>query len=502
MERIKNNLIANFIGKFYAMFINLAFVPIYISFIGIEGYGLVGFYATLQAMFNLLDMGFSNTLKRELACSAKNVDGANESGDFLLTMQGIYLAVAIVACVSMLVVSPLLARHWLNTGKLSEAAVIQVIALFGVVVATRMVYGFYSGGLLGLQKQVLYNWQDSMFVTVRAVGSVLVLWLVSPTVVSFFVWQAISGLLWTLVIAWLLWSNLPKRSRPARLELKTLRDVWKYAAGLSFNSILGLLLNQVDKIVLSKMLSLEMFGYYALAGTISSSLQYLGTPVITSYFPSFVKSISQGILETLRLEYHKSTQVMAVAVIPVAGIFVFLSWHLIFAWTNDATIAYNAWFLTSLLSVAMALNQIASLPYNLQLAWKYTRLSVITNCVAVIALAPALYFGIKLFGAVGAAVVSIVLNAAYVVVFAQVMHKKFPVGPFAEWCFGDVVPIAASVALVGVAAAYALPHFESRLLLLASLSGIWILMLVASVLSAGLVRVPVMAAVRNYIGRH
>lgn len=40
---------------------SLAFVPVYIHFMGIEAYGLIGVFGTLQGTFGLLDM----SLKRE-----------------------------------------------------------------------------------------------------------------------------------------------------------------------------------------------------------------------------------------------------------------------------------------------------------------------------------------------------------------------------------------------------------------------------------------------------
>ena len=43
------------------------FVPVYISYLGIEAYGLIGLFATLQAWLSLLDLGLSPTLNREMA---------------------------------------------------------------------------------------------------------------------------------------------------------------------------------------------------------------------------------------------------------------------------------------------------------------------------------------------------------------------------------------------------------------------------------------------------
>ncbi len=43
------------------------FLPLYIKFMGVEAYGLVGIYASLQVLSGLLDMGLSGTLNREMA---------------------------------------------------------------------------------------------------------------------------------------------------------------------------------------------------------------------------------------------------------------------------------------------------------------------------------------------------------------------------------------------------------------------------------------------------
>ena len=45
----------------------LIFVPVYIKYLGIESYGLIGFFASMQAWFALLDMGMTPTLGREIA---------------------------------------------------------------------------------------------------------------------------------------------------------------------------------------------------------------------------------------------------------------------------------------------------------------------------------------------------------------------------------------------------------------------------------------------------
>ena len=64
LQRIKSvsgfklDLVANFAGTGWSAVMQLAFVPLYIKFMGIEAYGLVGFYLMLQAVLQVAGFRF------------------------------------------------------------------------------------------------------------------------------------------------------------------------------------------------------------------------------------------------------------------------------------------------------------------------------------------------------------------------------------------------------------------------------------------------------------
>ena len=63
---LKSNIIANFVGNGWGAIISIIFVPIYLKYIGAEGYGLIGIFASLQVVLSLLDSGLSTTLNKEI----------------------------------------------------------------------------------------------------------------------------------------------------------------------------------------------------------------------------------------------------------------------------------------------------------------------------------------------------------------------------------------------------------------------------------------------------
>ena len=86
-------------------------------------------------------------------------------------------------------------------------------------------------------------------------------------------WPAVSryGCVLASLLALALYRVLPRADRAAHFSVQALRSVWRFAAGSTTITILALLLTQVDKILLSHLLTLKAFGYYALAAAVAKS---------------------------------------------------------------------------------------------------------------------------------------------------------------------------------------------------------------------------------------
>ena len=222
MSIIKQNIIANFGGKAWQALMSLAFVPLYIKFMGIESYGLVGIFASLLALFGILDMGLSTTLNREMARLSALPDKASEMRNLVRTLELPYWGVAVFIGIAVVCLSGPIANYWVKADKLTPATVKQALMIMGGVVAFRWPVSLYSGGLMGLQKQVLLNGINVFEATLRGLGAVLILWLISPTIQAFFIWQIFASMVHVLLSAFFLWHNLPKSSQHSRFQKESL----------------------------------------------------------------------------------------------------------------------------------------------------------------------------------------------------------------------------------------------------------------------------------------
>ena len=91
---LSRNIVANFVGMVWAALMGPALVSIYVRFMGIEAYGLVGILTTLQATFTLLDLGLSTATNRELARYSVQEDAGEAARTLVRTAETIYWTIA------------------------------------------------------------------------------------------------------------------------------------------------------------------------------------------------------------------------------------------------------------------------------------------------------------------------------------------------------------------------------------------------------------------------
>jgi O-antigen/teichoic acid export membrane protein len=488
MSLVKKNIVANFAGSVWRALMELIFIPLYIKFMGIESWGLVGFFATLLIVFGLLDMGLSATLNREMARLSVIPHKEQEMRNLVRTLEAFYWGIAVFIGIAIVLISPFLARHWIKAGELSSQVVEQAFCIMGWVIALQMPVGFYSGGLMGLQKHVLLNVINGGMSLLRGGGAVLILWLISPTIQAFLSWQVLISMVNTVFLALFLWRALPPYEKRAVFQIQLLKGIWRFAVGMSGISALAVILTQMDKIILSRMLSLEMFGYYTLASMVAMSLKCFFTPVFYSMYPRFTQLVSMGDEERLKRFYHEGCQFMSVLILPIASVVALFSYEILLLWTHNPKMAEESHFLVSILICGTAINGLMNLPYALQLASGWTKLSVVKNIIAVILFVPATIFMTTHFGATGAACVWLSLNAAYIVFEIPVMHLRLLRKEKWRWYWQDVcLPLIPCTLIAGIGKIF-MGTMTSSIMVFIYVLNIFIIISAAAVLTTPMTR--------------
>jgi O-antigen/teichoic acid export membrane protein len=484
----KKNLAANYIGQGWVALMGLAFIPLYIKYLGIEAYGLIGLFAVLQSWLTLLDMGMTPTLGREMARFTGGGKSIESIRDLLRSIEVVAFIVAFLIAGSIFFGANWIAVNWLKSDSISAVTVANAFVVMGIVTALRFVEGIYRSAIIGMQRQILFNIINAGMATIRGLGAVIILKWVSPTIQVFFLWQGGLSILTLLLLGVATYKSLPKGERGGRFSYGEMKAVSKFASGMLGITLLKIMLTQIDKVILSKLLTLSEFGYYTLATTVASSLLIIVSPVVQAVYPKFCELHARHDYNALASTFHKSSQLVTV----IAGSFcitmILFSQTFLEVWTQDISTATKVSPLLIILSIGSLINGLMWIPYQLQLAYQWTKLLIFINLISVIVIVPAIIFVVPEYGSIGAAWIWVILNCGYFFVSGSIMFKKTLVTEKWQWYFEDVFLPLFVAAIAILAIKIILPYPNTTISQLTSLSFALIVAIISSSLASKYIR--------------
>ena len=444
---LKRNLVANYFGQGWRAVMSLAFIPIYIKYLGVEAYGLIGIFGILISALGLLDLGMKPALGREMARYTGGAHNEQSIWNLLRSVEVVSSVIVTLVALAIWLTSNWLATSWVKAQTLPPNVVAQAFAIMGFVAAMQFFESIYSSSLAGLQRQVIENVIICFTSTIRGLGAVGVLVWISPTTQAFFIWQATCSCISLLVYATVVYQSLPSPPNPARFSIVALVSVWRFASGMLVLTVLGLLLTQLDKALLSRMLTLDSFGYYALASSVvTGSLVVLAGPIRAAYYPRFNQLIVMGDTAGIHSAYHQSAQLVTVTVGSATALLFFFSEQILLLWTSNPELSQRVAPIMAVLALGTFLNSLMWVPYQMQLAYGWTSLTVLTNSIAVAILVPALFITVPIYGAIAAAWIWVILNSSYCLIGVHFMYRKILKTEKRAWYIEDVIIPTSAIA--------------------------------------------------------
>jgi O-antigen/teichoic acid export membrane protein len=440
MPALRTNIFANYAGQIWMALMGVAFVPVYIRMLGIESFGLVGLMLSIQSISNLLDLGMGGTVNRELARRAHDGSDADRIADLVRTFEWLVWPISFGIFLSIYAGSGLLASRWLHPHHLSQTELANAIRIMGLAVALYWPSGFYSNGLNGLERQSLSNMISAGFATLRSAGVLPVLYFVGPTIDVFMWWHAAVGVAQSLTNAIVLRRLLPPTDRPPMFSRSELARTGRFAAGLVAITALSVALTQLDRVVLSAMRPLADLGYFSLAVSVAAGFARMMQPMFNALYPRYSRLVAENDAQGLSDLYHLSSQCLTVVIAAVATTLFLFARPVLLLWTGDASLSSTVALPLQILVVGTALNGLMYLPYALQLAHGWTRLTIIANTIMLLLGLPYCIWAVSRYGILGASSLWLVVNLGMVAFALPAMHQRLLRGELRRWYAHDVLP--------------------------------------------------------------
>ena len=290
------NTSLNYLGQAYALLIGILILPFYLGHLGAEAYGLIGFSPCCRPGCNC-SMGMSPALVRQVAHYRGQGDlaaGRGPAGRLLRSFELLLLPIALLACLTIYLASGWIAETWLQARELSTGTIMNCISLMGLMIGLRLYATLYKSGLQGVELHGWLNAANMLIATLRYFGGLFLVAYVSKEPLDFFLFQTAVALVETFAFASKAYVQLSGPGLLAGIDWKVVRPVLPFAGGMCFTSLLWIALTQLDKVLLSKVLLLQEYGYFSLVALITTGIMTLTNPLVQTILPRMTMLVAEG----------------------------------------------------------------------------------------------------------------------------------------------------------------------------------------------------------------
>lgn len=452
--RIK--LIVSSLTQLYISVIGIILMPVYLRYLGAEGLGLVGFYIMMQAWMPIFDFGLTPVLSREISRFQAGVLSARDAATRLRTLEVVLGALAVLAVALLWFSSDWIGHNWLSAVMLSGETLAHCVVLIGAAVALRWVAGLQRTVLIGLERQGWVNGLTAGFATLRFAGVLPLLLYVSTSPELFFAFQVVVGGLELTAFAVIAHHLLPG-GEGVRPDRGVLASMLPMVGSMAFLTAMWVVMTQIDKLILSGLLSLEEYGYFTLAVMAASGVLVLVGPLNQVIQPRLTILAEKGEEDALIELYRLISQLVVVGFVALGGGLAFFAEPILLIWSGSQSVAKAAGPVLFWYGLANAVVGILVLPFMLQFARGRLRLHLVGNLILLLTLVPALAMAAKHQGATGAGQVFFAANLLFLLFWVPLMHRYFL--PVLTWrrSLLDTLPVALVMVMALVAGSKALP---------------------------------------------
>lgn len=431
----------NFAGATVPIVVSLVTVPLYLSIIGLDRYGVLSICWLLLGYFNLFDFGLGRATAQKIATLA-DAAPADRSRTFW-TALGLSAALSVVA---MLLFAPA-AHYGLSLMNLeSEAlrgefddALPWLVASLPFGVANSLLVGALEGRRAFLKINLIVTAGTVATATLPLASAIMF----GPNLAYLLAASLTARAVVVLLLFFACWKTVPALAptRPGQGEVGLLL---KFGGWTTITSIVGPLLVFWDRFAIGAVISSAAVALYVVPFNLVSQLQLLPSALSTALFPRLAAA-SPAEARQLSLE---SIEILAFILTPITLVILMVTGPFLLVWLGPQTSAASIPVAYILLGGLWA-NSLAKIPASELQAQRRPHALAITHLAELIPYAILLYFAMRAWGIAGAALAWSARCVADAVILYVLVGAARP-------AFKFLAPHALLLAL-SVATAYLLP---------------------------------------------
>lgn len=427
---LKSLFFASFTGRIIYAVASLITLPFLAEKFGVEGVGLIGFFSTIVMVMMVLEGGLTSNLINLLAGINNKINYAPKR--YFVYSYGMinshlysFLILGAIIALSFNFTASVAAKNWLIIEDLPVAVVIDSIKWIGIFVGINFIVVVAQGVLTGREQQIQMSILYTVYSLVRTIGVVVsILFLPSDlNIAEYFKSQVFCQCLYLIGLIYFVYKDNWSAIIEVRPRLRYVFSGGVYSRDILALSITSVLVVQSDKLYLSGTVTLGDYAAYSLAATIASVPYICSSALYSVIFPRFSVDINKGSLDKIREVFTSALcgiLILMMVLCTIVWMFSEIPLRLLF----ETELTAKASNILPVLMLGTAIQSLLVVPFALQLACRWTSLSLRLNIYLVPVFLICLFVLVKYLGVIGAAYSWLIYNALSLVCTMYFMIKR------------------------------------------------------------------------------
>jgi len=429
-KRLLKNASYSAAGQVVNMAVSILFVPAYIYFLGIEGYGIYSFFLMLFGWITMIQAGIDPAVIRMTAKYAAMSDQPKINA--LVTASIIFqISVASLIGVVFFLSSDYLASFIVKNeiSFLHETKVALYYAGANIVIL--MWRNVYVAFFMGLQRYDISSVYDALFNLVASLLAIVAVWF-GFGIVGMIATRLVINILSIVVL-----HNVAKKVEPSfgfslTISKELLKEIYDYASWIVAGRMNRLAINALPPILINTYVGPSGIAYFNIATRIVMALNNLLSSATNVIFPFVSELVTLQDAERTRSAYLSANRLLSLVSAPLYCFGVIYSWDLLYFWLGS-DVADNAWLLMGIFFVGYYLTSASMVPSNFALGMGNVKLLAFTGFIQTAIIVVTLPLLLKTFGIEGAGLNLILFEFASIVMGIIITTKIIGASNFTFW---------------------------------------------------------------------
>ena len=407
MSRLFKNIAYNVVGQGIVLALGFVGVKFVFSRLGGDVFGIIYFNLVLTGVVTLaLELGVLSTTVREVSA---HIGAERDYVERLIrTASLFYWAIGVALLLVILLAAPLLVDKWVHLSTLDRRTAITMLRFLSVTTMIALPRALYASLFQGRQRMELNNGIDVASSALQQLGTIVILarggdayavveWIAAIAVLSTVTYMATVGLMFG------------GRSLVPAYFPEVIKRNLQFTAHLGLLSLLNMILQQFDKVAVSKLLPIASVGYYSFASTLVVRISFGTAAIARAALPSFSSLNQLEDTHSLLEQYRKLQDLICYGMAPLFAAACFGALPL-YGYLFNRQVAWLLLLPTVLLCLGYFMSATVNVPYTFSVALGRPDIASRSNFLALFVVIPVATTLIYFFGLTGAACTWIVYH--------------------------------------------------------------------------------------------